>query len=164
MIDARGLSNREHRRGWRSPGDLIFSGALEAYPVPVFLAIFLAVSHPASVRLRTLDGEVRAEFLLPEHREAVMEPTSRRDFLKHGSAAVAAAGVVIAVPASAAQAVTGDRRDDGKTRLPDGAQLDAPVVAHVRDLRKGEVVVFAGEQEITVRDKRLAALLYHATR
>ena len=28
----------------------------------------------------------------------------------------------------------------------------------------GEVVVFAGEQEITVRDKRLAALLYHATR
>ena len=93
-----------------------------------------------------------------------MEPTSRRDFLKHGSAAVAAAGVVIAVPASAAQAVTGDRRDDGKTRLPDNAQLDAPVVAHVRDLKRGEVVVFAGEQEITVRDKRLAALLYHATR
>jgi hypothetical protein len=93
-----------------------------------------------------------------------MEPTSRRDFLKHGSAAVAAAGVVIAIPAAAAQAVTGDRHDDGKTRLPDGAQLDAPVVAHVRDLKRGEVVVFAGEQEITVRDKRLAALLYHATR
>jgi hypothetical protein len=92
-----------------------------------------------------------------------MQSKSRRDFLKQGAAATAAAGVAIAVPASAAQAIT-RATDDGKTHLPAGASLDAPVVAHVRNLKKGEVVVFAGEQEITVRDKRLAALLYHATR
>jgi hypothetical protein len=34
----------------------------------------------------------------------------------------------------------------------------------VKNLKKGEVVVFAGEREVTVKDKRLAALLYHATR
>ncbi len=93
-----------------------------------------------------------------------MEPKSRRDFLKHGSAAVAAAGVVIAVPSVAAGALTRDHDADGKHDLPPGATLDAPVVAHVRDLKKGEVVVYAGEQEITVRNKRLAALLYHASR
>jgi hypothetical protein len=91
-----------------------------------------------------------------------MESKSRRDFLKHGSAAVAAAGVVIAVPSAAAGALT--RTEDGKTSLPPGATLDAPVVAHVRNLKKGEVVVYSGEKEIVVRDKRLAALLYHATR
>lgn len=94
-----------------------------------------------------------------------MEPKSRRDFLKHGSAAVAAAGVVIAVPSVAAGALTRDNnRTDDNHDLPPGATLDAPVVAHVRDLKKGEVVVYAGEQEITVRNKRLAALLYHASR
>jgi hypothetical protein len=92
-----------------------------------------------------------------------MEPKSRRDFLKHGSVAAAAAGVAIAVPSSAASALT-RTDDDGKTTLPPGASLDAPVVAHVRNLKKGEVVVYSGEQEIVVRDKRLAALLYHATR
>src|SRR5258708_26353392 len=100
---------------------------------------------------------------MAESKEIRMEPKSRRDFVKQGSAAVAAAGVVIAVPTAAADALTRDHQDDGKTRLPRDAHLDAPVVAHVRDLARGEVVVFAGEQEITVRDKRLAALLYHAT-
>jgi hypothetical protein len=93
-----------------------------------------------------------------------MEPKSRRDFIKHGSAAVAAAGVVIAVPGVAAGALTHDRDAGHEPKLPTGASLDAPVVAHVRDLKKGEVVIYAGEQEITVRNKRLAALLYHASR
>jgi hypothetical protein len=94
----------------------------------------------------------------------IMEPKSRRDFLRHGSAAVAAAGVVIAVPGVAAAAITRDHETDHKAEVPAGATLDAPVVAHVRDLHRGEVVVYAGEQEITVHDKRLAALLYHASR
>jgi hypothetical protein len=109
-------------------------------------------------------GEVGRDRALDPQREDRMESKSRRDFLKHGSAAVAAAGVVIAVPSAAADAITRDRTDDGKTTLPAGATLDAPVVAHVRNLKKGEVVVYSGEQEIVVRDKRLAALLYHATR
>ena len=38
------------------------------------------------------------------------------------------------------------------------------VVAHVRDVRKGLVSLYTGEREITVKNKRLAAALYHATR
>jgi hypothetical protein len=88
-----------------------------------------------------------------------MEPTSRRNFLRNTSVAVAAAGVASAVPSSAANAL-----QDRPPSLPDDDSVDQPVVAHVRDLRKGEVVVYTGEREVSITDKRLAALLYHATR
>jgi len=39
-----------------------------------------------------------------------------------------------------------------------------PVVAHVRDVRKGLVSLYTGEREITIKNRRLAAALYHATR
>jgi hypothetical protein len=88
-----------------------------------------------------------------------MEPTSRRNFLRNTSVAVAAAGVASAVPLSAAQAL-----EHRSPSLPDDDTVDRPVVAHVRDVRKGEVLVYTGEREVKITDKRLAALLYHATR
>ena len=48
--------------------------------------------------------------------------------------------------------------------VPAGATLDEPVVAHLRDLRTGEVALFKGHHEVTVKDKHLAALLFNATR
>jgi hypothetical protein len=54
--------------------------------------------------------------------------------------------------------------DHAAASVPDDAAADVPVVAHVRDLRKGEVVLYTGEREVAVTDKRLASLLYHATR
>ena len=93
-----------------------------------------------------------------------MEPTSRRQFLKRTSAVAAAAGVAAAVPAGAAKALsssgTADNREPG---LPDHPSVDVPVVAHVRDVRKGLVTLYTNEREITVKNKRLAAALYHAT-
>ena len=89
-----------------------------------------------------------------------MEPTSRRNFLKRSSVVVAAAGVAAAAPASAARALAGD--DDAS--LPDDKSVDIPVVAHVRDVRKGVVSLYTGEREIRIKNKRLAALLYNATR
>jgi hypothetical protein len=91
--------------------------------------------------------------------EVVMEPTSRRKFLRNTSVAVAAAGVASAVPLTAAQALA-----DTPPPIPDDESADAPVVAHVRNLRKGEVVLYTGEREVLVSDKRLASLLYHASR
>jgi hypothetical protein len=88
-----------------------------------------------------------------------MEPTSRRNFLKNTSVAVAAAGVAAAVPANAAHAL-----GNSPPPLPNDDTVDQPVVAHVRNLRKGEVVLYTGEREVAITDKRLASLLYHATR
>jgi len=92
-----------------------------------------------------------------------MEPTSRRQFLKRSSAVAAAAGVAAAVPVSAAQALT---KPDGHDvpRLPDDGSVDVAVVAHVRDVRRGLVSLYVGEREITIKDRRLAASLFHATR
>jgi len=92
-----------------------------------------------------------------------MEPTSRRQFLKRGSAVAAAAGVAAAVPASAAKALTSHAANETEKPLPNDSSVDVPVVAHVRDVRKGLVTLYTGEREITVKNRRLAAALYHAT-
>ena len=97
-----------------------------------------------------------------------MQPTSRRQFLKRSSAVAAAAGVAATVPASAAKALAGSSGSSGSTekerQLPDDTSVDVPVVAHVRDVRKGLVSLYTGEREITIKNRRLAAALFHATR
>jgi hypothetical protein len=94
----------------------------------------------------------------------MMEPTSRRQFLKRTGAVAAATAAVAAVPATAAKALS--RRDvkNDDPALPDHPDVDLPVFAHVKDVRKGIVAVYTGEQEIVVKNKRLAAALYHASR
>ena len=93
-----------------------------------------------------------------------MEPTSRRQFLKRSSAVAAAAGVAAAVPAGAVKALSsGGQPHEREPELPDDHTVDVPVVAHVRDVRKGLVSLYTGEREITIKNKRLAAALYHAT-
>lgn len=89
-----------------------------------------------------------------------MEPTSRRQFLKRSSAVAAAAGVVAAAPTTAAKALSAHTEQS----LPEDTSVDVPVVAHVRDVRKGLVALYTGDKEIIVKNKRLAAALYHATR
>ncbi|MDQ1479902.1 MAG: hypothetical protein QOI44_763, partial [Actinomycetota bacterium] len=42
-------------------------------------------------------------------------------------------------------------------------EVDVPVIAHVRDVRTGLVTLYTGEREVTIKNKRLAAALYHAT-
>ena len=93
-----------------------------------------------------------------------MQPTSRRQFLKRSSAVAAAAGVAAAVPATAAKALTSRGSTSTEPKLPDDASVDVPVVAHGRDVRKGLVSLYTGEREITIKNRRLAAALYHATR
>ena len=92
-----------------------------------------------------------------------MDSIDRRRFLLQGGAAVAAAGVASAVPFGAAEALT-KRIGTRHSEVPADATLDEPVVAHLRDLRTGEVALFAGHREVRVRDRHLAALLFNATR
>jgi hypothetical protein len=100
-----------------------------------------------------------------------MSEVSRRVFLKGGSAVVAAAGAVSALPglpalvglvdtqgpadAGAAEAATTDT---------DVAAMDGPVVAHIRDLATGEIGLFTGTREITVLNPQLAASILRALR
>ena len=93
-----------------------------------------------------------------------MDGIDRRRFLMQSGAAVAAAGVVSALPASAANALTKGRRGSEPAAVPADATLGDPVVAHLSDVHTGEVTLFHGHREVKVKDKHLAALLYHATR
>jgi hypothetical protein len=93
-----------------------------------------------------------------------MEPIDRRRFLVQGGAAVAAAGVASVVPISGANALMKGRNAEHHVAVPADATLDEPVVAHLRDLHSGEVALFKGHKEVTVKDKHLAALLFNATR
>ena len=93
-----------------------------------------------------------------------MENVSRRGLLRNGSLTVMGAGLVgLAAKAPAASAA--DRPPaaaSASAALPAGASLDGPLVAHVKDLRTGEIGVYLGTTEVTFRDPHLAAKLYRA--
>jgi hypothetical protein len=89
-----------------------------------------------------------------------MNDLSRRRFLTHGSLGVAFAGVLALVPGLSAV-----------FRVPApaiaaGAQpaLAGPLVAHVRDLTSGEILLLVGTEQVIHRDRDLAARLYAAAR
>ncbi len=99
-----------------------------------------------------------------------MSPLNRRDFLKSGSIAVAAAGVASAIPiavptlAGASAPKAPDTSESGVGREETGGQLDQPLVAHVRSLDTGEIGLFYGDREITYQDRNLAAQLHRAAK
>jgi len=92
-----------------------------------------------------------------------VDPVSRRAFITRTSAVAAAAGAAVTIPGVAAGASERSERER-EMELPTDAQLEETVVAHLRDLKNGKVAVFAGDREIIVEDKRLAALLFKVTR
>jgi hypothetical protein len=89
-----------------------------------------------------------------------MNDLSRRRFLKHGSLGVAFAGVIALVPGLSAvlklpapAVATGSEAAQG-----------GPLIAHVRDLTNGEIVLLVGTEQVIQRDRDLAARLYAAAR
>ena len=88
-----------------------------------------------------------------------MEPTSRRKFLRNTSVAVAAAGVAATVPLTAAQAL-GDTHDQFPTTNRSTSRSSRTYAMSAR----ARSSLYTGEREIIVKDKRLASLLYHASR
>ena len=73
-----------------------------------------------------------------------------------GLAATALAGTLAAPAAATAGA---PRAHPGRAGAPSPAD---PVIVHIRDLRSGEMDVFAGESTARLRDSGLAARLAHA--
>ena len=90
---------------------------------------------------------------------------SRRSVL-YGAAGLAGAGLAataigtIAAPAAAASA-SASQAHVGQAGVSSAA---GPVIVHVRDLRSGEMDVFAGESKTRLRDPDLAARLSHSIR
>ncbi|MHA3703914.1 twin-arginine translocation signal domain-containing protein [Jatrophihabitans sp. YIM 134969] len=87
-----------------------------------------------------------------------MEHLSRRSLLATASATAAAAGVAAVVGSRTNEA---DAAPAPAAPAP-AAALTAHVVARVRDLRTGEVDLFLGEKEVTVRDSSLAHAIARA--
>jgi hypothetical protein len=94
-----------------------------------------------------------------------MKPLSRRTFLKRGSVAVALAGAASSLPVLSEVADSGPvTAASAPAELPDGANLSEALIAHVRDLGRGEISLFVGEREVVVRDPSLATRIFHASR
>jgi hypothetical protein len=116
------------------------------------------------------DGMDRSAEGMPEG-EQHPEP-SRRSVL-HGAAGLAGAGLAatvmagtLAAPASASAA---PRAHPGRAaRVSSSAATasgpDEPVIVHVRDVRSGEMDVFAGTEQVRLHDPGLAAKLMQAVR
>lgn len=99
-----------------------------------------------------------------------MSEFTRRAFLKTSSAAMVAAGALAAAPGLPAAVGALENAGPADTAAADGAaadagaSLEAPLVAHVRDLATGEIGLFSGTREVTVLDPTLAARLARAAR
>jgi anaerobic selenocysteine-containing dehydrogenase len=86
-----------------------------------------------------------------------MERMNRRSFVKVAGAATGAAAIGAAP--SLARAASGD---DAKAIEPTTGVPDEPIVAYVRDAKRGEVTVVAGTSEQTYRDPKLVERLSQA--
>ena len=99
--------------------------------------------------------------------EATHRPDPSRRSVLYGAAGLAGAGLAataiagtLAAPAAAAQVSAAPRAHPGRAA---GAPSPAePVIVHIRDLRSGEMDVFAGEATARLRDPGLAARIVHA--
>jgi hypothetical protein len=84
-----------------------------------------------------------------------MSGLSRRTFI-----GCAAAGAVAVTAAAAVPSVAAAAPDDSPDHT--GRELSEPVVARVRDLRTGEIVLYVGTEEIIHTDGTLALRLARA--
>jgi hypothetical protein len=95
---------------------------------------------------------------------------SRRSLLQ-GAAAAGAAGLAVTAlgaavrPAAAAASTTSSAPAQGDLKAPAGGDLRAPsgpIVVHVRNAKSGDIEVFSGTSQTSLRDKDLAARIARA--
>jgi hypothetical protein len=97
------------------------------------------------------------------------EGFSRRAFLRRGTLAAAAVGVIGTVPGLSGLLVGGAAEAPAAESAATEAEGDVgpltePLVAHVKDLGTGEISLFQGEQETVVRNPALARQLFSGIR
>jgi hypothetical protein len=102
-----------------------------------------------------------------------MKSLSRRSFLRKSTLAVGAVGAAATVPTLGRLRSTHEAAAAGRLPVAGASQPAAaagadvptggPIVAHVRDVRRGEIDVFVGTRKVTLHDPATAARLYRAT-
>ena len=95
------------------------------------------------------------------HSMSRAERMSRRSLLQ-GAAAAGAAGLAVtalgaAVSPAAAASTASSAPVSGDLKAPSG-----PIVVHVRNARSGDIEVFSGTSQTSLRDKDLAARIARA--
>ncbi len=109
---------------------------------------------------------------MPSH-DAQHEPAERmsRRSLLQGAAAAGAAGLAVTAlgaavsPAVAAASTTSSAPARGDLKASAGGDMKAPagpVVVHVRNATSGDIEVFSGTSQTSLRDKDLAARIVRA--
>jgi secreted PhoX family phosphatase len=109
---------------------------------------------------------------MPSH-DAQHEPAERmsRRSLLQGAAAAGAAGLAVTAfgaavsPAAAAASTTSSAPARGELKASAGGDVKAPagpVVVHVRDAKSGDIEVFSGTSQTSLRDRDLAARIVRA--
>jgi nitrous oxide reductase len=109
---------------------------------------------------------------MPSH-DAQHEPAERmsRRSLLQGAAAAGAAGLAVTAlgaavrPAAAAASTTSSAPTHGDLKAPAHGDLKAPegpIVVHVRNAKSGDIEVFSGTSQTSLRDKDLAARIARA--
>lgn len=95
-----------------------------------------------------------------------MEAVSRRSFFRQAGAVAATAGTMVVAPMGLASAVAAATNNHEDAPLSPNEHLrgDEELVAHVKNARTGEISLFIGHREVTLRDRKLAARLIRATR
>jgi hypothetical protein len=97
-----------------------------------------------------------------------MAEMRRRDFLKSGTMAVAAAGVAAAVPLVPAVVNVADAEGPevdsaaAATTTEAAANMSEPLIVRVNDLTSGSMQMFFGTREVAYTDPQLAARLFRA--
>ena len=91
-----------------------------------------------------------------------MDKLSRRDFLQKSSIGVVAGATMIGALASEVQPAAAATTATGSAGIK--AASSDPVVAFVRDGRRGEVSIMVGDREVVRRDPELVRRLLHAAR
>lgn len=96
-----------------------------------------------------------------------MSELTRRTFLTRGSVAVAVGGVATAVPGlgsilGSAPAEAPEMNGALTEAEAGAADLNGPLVAHVSDIRSGEISFYQGEGQVVFKDPSLVARLYRA--
>jgi hypothetical protein len=98
-----------------------------------------------------------------------MPGLSRRSFLGRSSLALAAGGIATALPGlgsilEAAPAEAPEIEGAASDAEVATADVSGPMIAHVRDLRTGEISFYQGQREVSFKDPGLAARLFRASR
>jgi hypothetical protein len=94
-----------------------------------------------------------------------MESLSRRSFFKHaGAAAVVASTIAIAPVGLTSGGASVGEGNEAPLSPSENLRGDESLVAHVKNARTGEISLFIGHREVTLRDRKVAARLVRAAR